>query len=259
MYSRKSLSVVIITLNEAELLPDCLTSVNWVDEIIVLDGGSYDETCHIAIQAGALVFQSAKWHGFGRQRQIAQSYASGDYILMLDADERVTLPLRQAIEEVLQHPVPNAVYSCSRRNLFLGRFMHHNSWYSNQVIRLYARKSYCYNVLTIHESLEINGAKIIQLRGYMKHLTCFNLTTFQHKQIKYAEAWALERYRQGQKCYFISIFSHTYSAFLKTWLLQAGFMDGKYGWLLAVVNSQYTFNKYTALWAFNYSTKRHDV
>ncbi|WP_244267423.1 glycosyltransferase family 2 protein, partial [Sodalis-like endosymbiont of Proechinophthirus fluctus] len=99
MSQRKRLSVVLITRNEAELLPDCLASVSWADEIVVLDSGSSDETRHIAAQAGGRVFQSTDWLGFGIQRQRAQAYASGDYILMLDADERVTPLLRRAIQE----------------------------------------------------------------------------------------------------------------------------------------------------------------
>lgn len=165
MSHRKRLSVVLITRNEAELLPDCLASVSWADEIVVLDAGSVDETRHIAAQAGARVFQSTDWPGFGIQRQRAQAYASGDYILMLDADERVTPPLRQAIQDVLQHPDPNAVYSCARRNLFLGRFMRHSGWYPDRVVRLYARERYRYNALPVHESLATGDADVVALTG----------------------------------------------------------------------------------------------
>lgn len=255
MLQRQRLSVVLITRNEAELLPDCLASVNWADEIVILDAGSHDKTCHIAALAGARVFQSTDWPGFGIQRQQAQAYVSNDYILMLDADERVTPLLRQAIQHVLQQPKLGVVYSCTRRNIFLGRFMRHSGWYPDRVVRLYAREHYRYNALPVHESLETNSADIVSLQGDLLHLTCRNLPAFQRKQLQYAEAWAQEHHRLGRTCSLFSAISHAYIAFMKTWLWNAGFLDGKQGWLLAMVNAQYTFNKYAILWAFSHSKK----
>ncbi|QKO41330.1 glycosyltransferase family 2 protein [Serratia marcescens] len=257
MSSRKSLSVVMIAKNEAGLLPDCLRSVEWADEIIVLDSGSEDDSVAVAESLGAKVFTHTDWQGFGKQRQLAQSYASHDYVLMIDADERVTPELRQSIERVLNAPDDGAVYSCARRNLFLGRFMRHSGWYPDRVNRLYANQRYRYNDDLVHESLNIGDAKVIPLSGDMLHLTCRDFFAFQRKQLRYAEEWATQRHRAGKRCGYRSILTHTLGAFVKTWLLRAGFLDGKQGLLLAVVNAQYTFNKYAALWALgrNYSEK----
>ncbi|EMW1143890.1 MULTISPECIES: glycosyltransferase family 2 protein [Serratia] len=257
MSSRKSLSVVMIAKNEAGLLPDCLRSVEWADEIIVLDSGSEDDSVAVAEGLGAKVFTHTDWQGFGKQRQLAQSYASHDYVLMIDADERVTPELRQSIERVLNAPDDGAVYSCARRNLFLGRFMRHSGWYPDRVNRLYANQRYRYNDDLVHESLNIGGAKVIPLSGDMLHLTCRDFFAFQRKQLRYAEEWATQRHQAGKRCGYLSILTHTLGAFVKTWLLRAGFLDGKQGLLLAVVNAQYTFNKYAALWALgrNYSEK----
>lgn len=258
MLQKKRLSAVIITRNEAELLPDCLASVSWADEIVVLDAGSCDDTRHIVTaQARARVFQSTDWRGFGIQRQRAQAYANGDYILMLDADERVTTPLREAIQEALQQPDPEVVYSCARRNLFLGRFMRHSGWYPDRTVRLYARERYRYNELAVHESLETNGADIIALNGELQHLTCRYLPVFQRKQIQYAEAWAQEQHTKERKCSMFTIIIHTCGAFLKTWLFRAGFLDREEGFILAVVNAQYTFNKYATLWALNHNEREN--
>ncbi|WP_226810424.1 glycosyltransferase family 2 protein [Candidatus Steffania adelgidicola] len=260
MSERQRLSVVIITRNEAEVLSDCLASVRWADEIIVLDAGSNDATRDIAAREGGLVFQSTEWPGFGIQRQRAQGYARGDYILMLDADERVTPLLRQEIQKILQQPNPEVVYSCSRKNLFLDRFLRHSGWYPDWVIRLYARERFIYNTLPVHESLERGSANVVALSGNLQHLACRDLVTFQRKQLQYAEAWGREHYHQQHKCCLLNIISHTYSAFLKTWILRAGFLDGKQGWLLAMINAQYTFNKYAILWALNNTIKEktHD-
>lgn len=257
MSSRKSLSVVMIAKNEAELLPDCLQSVAWADEIIVLDSGSHDGSVALAESLGAKVFTHTDWQGFGKQRQKAQSYATQDYVLMIDADERVTPELRQSIEHALAIADDSVVYSLGRRNLFLGRFMRHSGWYPDRVNRLYANQRYRYNDDLVHESLNINGAKVVPLKGDLLHLTCRDFFAFQRKQLHYAEQWAVQRHQAGKSCGFLSILTHTLGAFCKTWLLRAGFLDGKQGLLLAVVNAQYTFNKYAALWALdrNYTEK----
>ncbi|ELQ6064175.1 glycosyltransferase family 2 protein [Cronobacter sakazakii] len=248
---RARLSVVMIAKNAASLLPDCLASVAWADEIVVLDSGSSDNTVAVATAAGAKVFTESDWQGYGIQRQRAQQYASGDYILMIDTDERVTPELAQAIRQVLKQPDPQAVYSIARRNLFLGRFMRHSGWYPDRVTRLYARERYRYNDNQVHESLDAPGARVVTLSGDLLHLTCRDFASFQRKQLNYATAWAQERHQQGKKVSVPGIFGRTLAAFCKTLILRAGVLDGRQGWLLAVVNAQYTFNKYTELWALN--------
>ncbi|ALV94176.1 MULTISPECIES: glycosyltransferase family 2 protein [Pantoea] len=258
MSQRQRLSVVMIAKNEAELLPEALASVSWADEIVLLDSGSQDATADVARALGAQVYQAEGWDGFGKQRQRAQAFASGDMILMLDADERVTPELRRAIEHVLEQPAANTVYSLGRSNLFLGRFMRHSGWYPDRVLRLYPR-ALNYNDNLVHESLDTQGAPVVALTGDLQHLTCRDLIAFQRKQMNYAEAWAVERFQRGKRCGLFSIFSHTLGAFLKTLLLRAGFLDGKQGWILAVVNAQYTFNKYSALWALHHTSTQGRV
>ncbi|MGI8466438.1 glycosyltransferase family 2 protein [Pectobacterium punjabense] len=253
MIINKKLSIVLITKNESNVLEECLQSANWADEIIIVDSGSTDSTVEIARQYGARVYQHNDWQGYGKQRQRAQSYASGDYIFFIDADERVTPELRQSIESVLLNSNldDKIVYSCARQNLFLGRFMKHSGWYPDKVIRLYANHHYQYNDNRVHESLDYGDAPIQHLSGDLKHLTCRDFSAFQEKQLRYASAWAKERYEKGKSCSYIAILTHTIFSFLKTWIFRAGFLDGKQGLLLAFVNAQYTFNKYTELWSLN--------
>jgi (heptosyl)LPS beta-1,4-glucosyltransferase len=251
------LSVVMIAKNAADLLPDCLASVAWADEIVLLDSGSTDATVEVARAAGVQVYINTDWQGYGIQRQRAQQFATGDYVLMIDTDERVTPELQQAIQQVLAAPQPDAVYSIARRNYFLGRFMRHSGWYPDRVMRLYSRTRYQYNDNLVHESLACDGARVVALDGDLLHLTCRDFASFQRKQLNYATAWAQERHQRGNTTSLAGIFSHTAGAFLKTLVLRGGVLDGKQGWLLAVVNAQYTFNKYTELWALNrgYSEK----
>ncbi|MRS16509.1 glycosyltransferase [Enterobacteriaceae bacterium RIT691] len=246
------LSVVMIAKNAADLLPDCLASVQWADEIIVLDSGSSDNTIEVARSLGAQVHVNTDWQGYGIQRQRAQALATGDYILMIDTDERVTPELEQSLHAVLAAPQPDTVYSIARRNFFLGRFMRHSGWYPDRVLRLYERSRWQYNANLVHESLECRDAKVVELKGDLKHLTCRDFAGFQQKQLAYATAWAQERHQKGKKASLGGIFGHTLGAFIKTLLLRGGVLDGAQGWLLAVVNAQYTFNKYTELWALNH-------
>lgn len=258
MSQGKRLSVVMISKNAADIIGECLDSVQWADEIIVLDSGSQDDTCHIATEKGAKVFVNSEWPGFGKQRQLAQQYASGDYIFMIDSDERVTPELKSSILAVLQQPEENVIYNCARRNLFMGRFMKHSGWYPDKVTRLYAREHYQYNDNLVHESLETKGATVKTLQGDLLHLTCRDLMEFQQKQLKYASEWAKERHQQGRTISYGSILSHTAGAFFKTWLLRMGFLDGKQGLILAFVNAQYTFNKYASLWELSQKTVNHE-
>ncbi|MFO6299913.1 glycosyltransferase family 2 protein [Rahnella selenatireducens] len=255
MADKKRLSVVLIARNEADLLPECLESVVWADEIILLDSGSEDATLDVAREFGAKVFTNTQWPGFGKQRQLAQSYASGDYILVIDADERVSPELRRSVENVLNNPQENTVYSLGRSNLFLGKFMRHSGWYPDRVNRLYP-SSFRYNDDLVHESLNTGNSAIVPLQGDLLHLTCRDFFAFQRKQLSYAEAWARQRHQQGRRCSFFSVISHTLGAFIKTWILRAGFLDGKQGLILAGVNAQYTFNKYAALWALSHQLQK---
>ncbi|MDR0807216.1 MAG: glycosyltransferase family 2 protein [Enterobacteriaceae bacterium] len=255
---KKRLSVVIIAKNEAELIGDCLQSAQWADEIILLDGGSTDATVHIAAQYNAKVFSHTEWQGYGKQRQIAQGHASGDYIFMIDADERITPELRASIEQVISAEIQQKqVYNCARRNYFLGRFMRYSGWYPDRVIRLYRNENYRYNDNLVHESLDYGDAQVIALQGDLIHLTCRDYFVFQRKQFNYAESWAHQSFQRGKTSSMMSAINHGFGAFIKTWLIRRGFLDGKHGFLLACINAQYTFNKYAALWALSQQEKRN--
>lgn len=253
---KQRLSVVIIAKNEAELIGDCLLSAEWADEVILLDSGSTDDTISIAQGHGAKVFSHTLWQGYGKQRQVAQRHASGDYVFMIDADERITPELRHSIEQIITNqPQPKQVYSCARRNFFLGKFMRHSGWYPDRTIRLYQNSLYGYNDNLVHESLDHPGAQVIPLDGDLLHLTCRDYFVFQRKQLSYAESWALQNDLRGKSASMMSAVTHSLGAFFKTWIIRRGFADGKHGFLLACINAQYTFNKYAALWALGKQTK----
>ena len=249
MPDRASISVVLIAKNCEDTLYDCLKSVQWADEIVLLDSGSTDKTVDIAQQFGAKIHINTDWQGYGRQRQIAQQYATCDYVFMIDTDEQVTDELQASITEIINQPrQANKVYTCPRRNWFLGRYMMNCGWYPDRVIRLYNNQERTYNDSQVHESVDTTGAEIIDLNGDLLHSTCTNYMDFQQKQLTYARNWADERFKKGKKTGLSSAFTHGLGAFIKTYILRKGFLDGSHGLLLSLVVTQYTFNKYVALW-----------
>ncbi len=239
---RHSLSVVLITKNEERQLAQCLDSlVDIADEIVVLDSGSTDRTLEIARAFGARCFTNQDWQGFGIQRQRAQALAVCDYVLMIDADERLDERLRQSIERVLERPPrPDVVYGLKRFNIFCGRRVH---WrYGDLLARLYPRQHFQFHPYEVHESLNQGTAKLIPLAGALNHYTNDNLLHFMQKNLRYSETWARERPRKNISLWWLG--GRANLSFLREYLLRGAWFGGIYGFFLAMVSHSYTFNKY---------------
>lgn len=258
MTKQVRLSVVILTKNNEKTLSQTLKSVQWADEVLIIDSGSTDQTLTIAHQYNAIVHQKLEWQGFGFQRRWGQQQATGDYILMIDSDEVVTDELATSIQRICQQPIKqNTVYRCARRNRFLNRYMKSCGWYPDWVERLYLNGERQYQDQKVHESLDTTNAEIVSLNGDLLHETCDNYGDFQQKQMRYAKDWAQERHQAGKKTGLTSAFTHALSAFLKNYLFRRGILEGKHGLLLCLTIAQYTFNKYAMLWALN-QAQDHD-
>ena len=151
-----TLSVAMIVKNEAHHLAQCLDTIkDWVDEIVILDSGSTDATQQIAEQYGAKFYQNTDWPGFGKQRQLAQQYVTSDYVLWLDADERVTPELRQSILTAISQDTPNTVYKIPRLSEIFGSKIRYSGWYPDYVIRLYRKNFTQYGDQLVHEKVEL--------------------------------------------------------------------------------------------------------
>lgn len=247
---RSTLSAVIITKNEAEVIEKCLAALDWVDEVIVYDSGSTDGTGEIAAKHANVKFvqDGLAWDGFGIQRQRAQSHTVGDYVFMVDADEIVTPELRAAVDAVLENPPSeDTVWRIVRRDLFFGKVLH---CARNNPIRLYPRK-YGYQPQQIHESVDPQNARVSTLKGVMIHDTCRSFADFQTKRLRFALDWGQERHEKGKRIRFFSIFPRAAFTFWSTFLLKGGIRDGWYGALYSALMAQYTFNKYAFLWVMN--------
>ena len=164
-----TISVAMIVKNEAQDLANCLDTVkDWVDEIIILDSGSTDNTKEIALSYGVKFYENTEWPGFGKQRQLAQQYVTSDYVLWLDADEHVTPELQQAILSAVKNDRENTVYEITRVSEVFGREIRHSGWYPDYVVRLYRTNYAQYNDSLVHEKVEFPaGTKLEKLTGYL--------------------------------------------------------------------------------------------
>jgi (heptosyl)LPS beta-1,4-glucosyltransferase len=244
-----TLSVVLIVRDEAEHLAACLDTVSWADEIVVFDSGSTDETLQIARRYTDKVFVDADWQGFGVQRRRAQQQATADWVLMLDADERVTPELQASIQQVLSEDDRNKVYKVPRLSWVFGRFIRHSGWYPDYVTRLYPCERAGYNEARVHEKLRYPPEMSRQaLAGDLIHYTYNDLNHYLVKSAHYAEAWALQRFEHGKRASLLQAFTHGVSCFVKMYIVRAGFLDGRQGLLLALLSAHSTFVKYADLW-----------
>lgn len=242
-----SISAVLIVKNEAQKLPDCLKSLTWADEIVVLDSGSSDNTCAIAAEFSAKVFVNTDWQGFGVQRERAAQLATGDWIFMIDADERVTPELQASmLAAIKQTP---AIWFVNRLCWCFGRFIKHSGMHPDWVPRLYPRNQAMYDATRVHERL-INTQHLPEqkLSGHLLHYVYDSVRHQQQKAAHYAEEWALQRVKAGKKATLTGASLHALACFIRMYIFRLGFLDGKQGFLLALLLSQSTFIKYAELW-----------
>lgn len=244
-----TVSVALIVKNEVLNIADCLDTVKWADEIVVLDAGSTDNTLEIARQYTDNIYINADWQGYGIQRQRLQEFCTCDWVLMLDADERLTEELTREIKKVLAEDKRNTVYALPRLSWCFGDFIRHSGWYPDYVTRLYAKDKAQYNAKLVHEKLEYDKSiSLVKLKGDLLHYTYRNLEHYLVKSASYARAWAEQREAKGKTSSLLQGFLHGVGCFLKMYVFRFGFLDGKQGFLLAMLSAHSTFAKYADLW-----------
>ncbi len=244
--SAMTLSVVVITRNEAAVIARCLESVTWADEIVVLDSESGDGTPDIARRFNAKIETSSGWPGFGPQKNRALDLASGDWILSLDADEWVTPALRAAIERAIAVPDGNVAFRMPRLSSYCGRFMRHSGWWPDHVTRLFRRGQARFSGDLVHERLIVNGA-VGTLREPLLHEAIRDLDEALVKMNAYSTAGAMMQSERGKKASLAGAVWHGAWTFFRTYVLRAGFLDGREGFMLAVSNAEGAYYRYLKL------------
>lgn len=254
---KTTLAVALIVKNEGAILGACLDSVkDLADEIIILDSGSTDDTEAVARRYTDKFYVNQPWPGFGPQRQVAQRYITADWVLWLDADEHVTPELAASIRAVLAKPPENTVYAVARLTWAFGQFIRHSGWYPGYVERMYPTKLTHYNDSLVHESVIIpSGVKVEKLQGDLLHYTFRDLHSYLVKSSQYANAWAEQRHQQGKRASLGRAVLSSLTRFFRTYFLKAGFLDGKAGFLIAILSVQSVFNKYSSLYLMNERSK----
>jgi glycosyltransferase involved in cell wall biosynthesis len=234
-------------MNEAGNIAECLDGVRWADEIIVVDSGSTDGTVETARRYTGKIF-TITWSGYGAARNYALSQATGEWILWLDADERVTPELGEELRGIMRTGDTSvAGYAIARRAYFLGRWIKHCGWYPSRVVRLFRKDRGRFTETRVHERLEIEGA-VRETRHDLLHFTDPTLHHYLVKFNKYTTLGAKDLHAAGRRFRLSDLLVRPLFQFAKMYLLRGGFLDGLQGFLLSVLSSAYTFTKYAKLW-----------
>jgi glycosyltransferase involved in cell wall biosynthesis len=244
-----SLSVILITRNEAANIRDCLASVAWADEIVVVDSGSTDDTAAISRELGAKVYVH-DWPGFGVQKNRALGYATKDWVLSLDADERVTPELRAEIENILRDEQASDTYLVPRLSNYCGRFMRHSGWYPDLLPRLFKRGKARFSDDLVHERLIVEG-EAGKLQGLLLHYAFDDMEEVLHKVNQYSTAGAAMMQRRGRQASLTGAVVRGLWSFFRTYILRGGILDGREGFMLAVSNAEGTYYRYLKLMLLN--------
>ncbi len=244
---RTTLAVCIITLDEEDRIGDCLDSVSWADELLVVDSGSTDRTVAIAREKGARVVVR-EWPGYAAQKNFALEQVAADWVLSIDADERVTPELAAEIRGLLADPPEQIVgASLPRRTWYLGRWIRHGGWYPDRKVRLVRRGRGRWDGESIHERLVAEGATR-KLQGDLLHFTYRGIADHLRTIDRFTTESAREMAARGRSGALFGMIVNPPLKFLKMYLLKAGFLDGSPGFAVAVLGSYYVFLKYAKLW-----------
>ncbi|MCZ6776890.1 MAG: glycosyltransferase family 2 protein [Ignavibacteria bacterium] len=241
------LSVITLTLNEEHNIVECLESVKWADERIVIDSGSIDKTVELAKPLASKVV-SVRWQGYGTMRNLGLDQASGEWVFWLDADERVPQGLAEEIQKVIRANDPRfAGYSVARRAYFLGKWIRHCGWYPSRITRLFRRGMGRFSKNRVHEQLLING-RVRLLRHDLIHYTDPDLFHYFRKFNSYTSLSAEDMMAEKREFSLFQLLARPPFLFFKMYVLRLGFLDGIHGLILCIASSAYVFAKYAKLW-----------
>ncbi|MBI5562256.1 MAG: glycosyltransferase family 2 protein [Deltaproteobacteria bacterium] len=243
--NRPGLSVTVICLNEEANIGACLESVKWADEIVVSDSGSTDKTLEICAHYGAKVSSDA-WLGFGAQKNLCAARAGNEWILNIDADERVTPGLRREIEEAMED-AGKAGYYVPRKNYFGERWIRRCGWWPDYNLRLYRKTSGAWVERAVHESVEVEGATG-RLKNPLEHRTYRDVADYLQRMQRYSTLAAAQMRGEGKKAGVSDMLLRPPFTFFKMYVLKLGFLDGVHGIMLSALYASYTLAKYAKLW-----------
>ncbi len=239
------ISIVIVTKNEEDNIEDALESVADANEIIVVDSFSSDNTVAICKKYTDKVYQH-EWQGFALQKQMAVDHAKGPWVMILDADERVSLELKEEIVQNITADHCNGYY-VPRENYFLGKWIKHSGWWPDNTLRLFRKDSGKLEPREVHEKVVIEGS-VDYLKNPLKHYTYKSISDYVERMQRYSTLAAKEIIKTSGRASIFSFTFKPFATFIKMYVLRRGFLDGMHGLVLALLYSCYTFLKYAKTW-----------
>jgi glycosyltransferase involved in cell wall biosynthesis len=239
------LSVTIITKNEAADIGAALDSAGWADERIVVDSCSTDDTAAIAARHGAQVV-SREWPGYVAQKNYAASLAHNDWILSLDADERVTPQLAAEIRKTLDADPAARGFQIPRVTFHLGRWIRTTDWYPDYQLRLYDRRAAEWTGAYVHEGVSVKG-RVGRLRSELQHYAYRDVAEHQETIDHYTTLAARQMFEQGRRATALDVALQPAFAFFRNYILKRGFMDGSVGLTISKMNARYVGLKFEKL------------
>lgn len=240
-------TAVIAAHDESANIRECIESVRWAREVVVVENDSSDDTVTLARRAGATVI-SPPFTTIGAARNNAIEQVSTSWVLVLDADERCTPELAAEVRDVVAGRGRLTAYRVRRRNFFLGREIRHGGWggESDHPVRLF-RREHRYNASRVHEHVDVSG-DTGQLRGALLHYTYTSLDQYFEKFDRYSRWWADQNYGRGRRGTAAAVFIRPPARFFRMYLLKGGFRDGAHGLILACLAAASVMAKYARLW-----------
>ena len=280
MHKKTTLSVILIANNEANNILECLASVSFADQIVVVDSGSTDNTVELARSAGAQVVQTADWPGFGAQKNRALDLATCDWVFSIDADERVTPELAQQLKDAINFDIDgiddsdvtikndsnidkirnkniwqHEAYEVPRLTQFCGQWIRHCGWTPDHVLRLFKRGSARFSNDLVHERLVQSKGTCGKLTTPMLHYSYPTPASYWRKLDQYSQAWAKQRHLEGKKTSMLRAALSGVVAFVRTYFFRLGFLDGALGFAVCTMQAQSAFGKYFTLYCLNLKNK----
>ncbi len=241
---QKKITALVIAFNEEKNILGCLESIKWVDEIIVVDSFSTDKTVELARNFTDKVIQR-KWEGFSSQRKFSLEQAGNEWILSLDADERITDELKNSILKIIETDTTYSGFKIARRNYFLGKWIKSAFWYPDHQMRFFRKSKARMEDKLIHEGFEIDGDVGI-IDGDIIHYSYSSLEDAISKINKYSSLAAKQK--ADKRVGVLDIFLRPLSAFITDFISRKGYKDGFHGFLVSWMNSMTTLMTYTKIW-----------
>jgi len=244
--SETGVSAIVVARDEEDRIESCLRSIRWAGErIVVVDAATRDATAERA-RPLATELLVRPWEGFARSKQFAVDRARHPWVFWVDADEEVTPELAASIQRAVREAAAHAAFRLRRRNHYLGRVIRHGNWGKDTVVRLFRKDRGRFDDRLIHEGIVIDGS-IGLLDGYLEHRSYRDLSHHWEKISAWSSLWADQALREGRQARWIDLWARPPARFVKGYLIRGGFLDGREGLILALMDAIYVGIKYARL------------